>query len=221
MFASLSRRWAAPMAKSVTSKAAASHFSAIASSSSIGSHNIRSSCRLFSSQEISETKTALLEILSREEKEEEELENLELPEDLMELKTTIEKSWKIVENNASTDLFKIDTLSNNKIQVSFHCQDTIEDEQEDPNVYDDEEEEEDENVFSDDIDDDDNDDDDDDMLEEEEAAAVRFTVTVTNTAGKSLVFACFSELGKVCIDGVSTGGLSTPEYIHENQGMRK
>ena len=218
MFASLSRRWAAPMAKSVTSKAAASHFSGIASSSSIGSHNVRSSCRLFSSQEISETKTALLEILSREEKEEEELENLELPEDLMELKTTIEKSWKIVENNASTDLFKIDTLSNNKIQVSFHCQDTIEDEQEDQNVYDDDDN--DEELFSDDIDNDD-DDDDDDMVEEEEAAAVRFTVTVTNTAGKSLVFACFSELGKVCIDGVSTGGLSTPEYIHENQGMRK
>ena len=116
-----------------------------------------------------------------------------MPQELSDVRETIEKSWKIIESGASTDLFKIDSGSN-KIRVSFHCQDTLELESE---VYDDEE---------------------DDEEEDEPAAPVRFTVTVTK-AGKSLNFACFSEDGEVKIEGVSTTTSSTAEYVHEHQGM--
>lgn len=115
-----------------------------------------------------------------------------MPEELLDLRNTIEESWKIVENGASTDLFKIDSGSN-KIQLSFHCQDTLEVDEE-------------AGAYSDDEDD-----------EEEPASPVRFTVTVTK-AGKSLNFACFSEYGEVKIEGVSTTASSTAEYVHENQG---
>lgn len=152
----------------------------------------------------SESKSALLEILAREEKEEEELGNLELPEELGTMKKKIEKSFKIVEDGASTDLFKIDSSSGNKVHVSFHCQDTIE--TVDDQIYDEQEE-----TLG------DGDDIEADAEEDEVSSPVRFTVTVTK-AGKSLVFACFSEFGEVKIDGVSTTGSSTPEYVHEHQG---
>jgi len=170
--------------------------------SSPAATNIINNCSVFrhpfSSSSSSESKSALLEILAREEKEEDEIGNTELPKELSDLKKTIEESWKIVENGASTDLFKIESLSNNKIQVSFHCQDTIE-AVEDPG-YDDGE----------------GLDDDEDEVEET-SSPVRFTVTVTK-AGNSLVFACFSEFGEVKIEGVSTTGSSTPEYVHAHQG---
>ena len=151
-------------------------------------------------------------MLAREEQEEAEIGNTELPTELLELKTTIEESWKIVEDGATTDLYKITTSNNAKIQVSFHCQDTIEavdvgeldygDEDDDANdeVLHEEENEED--------------------FDDEGSSPVRFTATVTK-AGNSLVFACFSELGQVRIEGVSTTAKSTPEFVHENQGTRK
>eukprot|EP00531_Pseudo-nitzschia_arenysensis_P004745 CAMPEP_0116126650 /NCGR_PEP_ID=MMETSP0329-20121206/6441_1 /TAXON_ID=697910 /ORGANISM="Pseudo-nitzschia arenysensis, Strain B593" /LENGTH=274 /DNA_ID=CAMNT_0003620739 /DNA_START=69 /DNA_END=890 /DNA_ORIENTATION=+ len=139
------------------------------------------------------SKATLLDILSREENEEIDEGNTEMPEELLELRTTIQESWKIVENGATTNLYKIDSDSN-KIQVSFHCQDTLEVVEEDAEEYEDEEED-----------------------DEEPAAPVRFTVTVTK-AGKSLNFACFSEYGEVKIEGVSTTASSTAEYVHEHQG---
>lgn len=121
-----------------------------------------------------------------------------MPTDISDLRTTIEESWKIVESGASTDLIKIDNPSNNKIRVSFHCQDTLEvDSGDDESGYDEDGEEDDD--------------------DEEVSAPVRFTVTITK-AGESLNFACFSEDGEVKIEGVSTTASSTAEYVHQNQG---
>lgn len=136
------------------------------------------------------SKATLLELLAREEQEEVETGNTEMPTELSDLKNTIEKSWKIVEDGATTNFFKIENSSGNKIQVSFHCQDTLEAEEEEL---------------------------DDDEDAEEPSAPVRFTVTVTK-AGKSLNFACFSEYGQVKIEGVSTTGASSADFVHENQG---
>ena len=77
-----------------------------------------------------------------------------------------------------------------KVQLSFHCQDTIEDE----GSFDEEEEEE----------------------EDEQSSPVRFTVTVSK-AGKTITFACYSEYGLAKIDGVSTTHLS-PQSVHETMG---
>ena len=138
------------------------------------------------------SKSSLLEILAREEEEEKDTGNLEMPSELSDLKKTIEGSWKIVEDGATTNFFKIESSSGNKIQVSFHCQDTLEVEEPE---YDEDNEE----------------------ADDEASSPVRFTVTLTK-AGKNLNFACFSEFGLVKIEGVSTTGASTAEYVHENQG---
>ena len=152
----------------------------------------------------SESKSTLLDILAREQQEEEDTGNIEMPDELLELKNTIEESWKIVEDSgATTNLFRIENPSNNKIQVSFHCQDTVE--AVDDYDYDDDEGLGGEEGINDDEED------------EEVSSPVRFTVTVTK-AGRSLTFACFSEFGQVKIDGVSTTTGSTAEYVHENQG---
>ena len=128
---------------------------------------------------------------------------MEMPSELLDLKNTIEESWKVVEDGATTDLFRIESPSSNKIQVSFHCQDTVE-AVEELDYGDDETLEETGGSEEDDEDD-------------EASSPVRFTVTVTK-AGKSLNFACFSEYGQVKIEGVSTTASSTAEYVHENQG---
>lgn len=138
------------------------------------------------------SKATLIDILSREENEEIETGNIQMPQDLLDLRETIQESWKIVENGASTTLYKIDS-GINKIQVNFHCQDTLEVVEEEE--YDDDNEDED----------------------EEPAAPVRFSVTVTK-AGKSLNFLCFSEYGEVKIEGVSTKTSVTAEFAHENPG---
>lgn len=134
-------------------------------------------------------------MLAREEQEEEDTGNTEMPSELSDLQKSIQENWKIVEDGATTNLFKIDSPPGNKIQVSFHCQDTVEEVGHDDGSTLDEEDEE----------------------GEEESPLVRFTVTVTK-AGKSLNFACFSEYGQVNIEGVSTTAASTAEYVHANQG---
>jgi hypothetical protein len=88
------------------------------------------------------------------------------------------------------------TLDNGlKVQVSFHCQDTIEDD-----VFDDLNDEE--GVDGDD--------------EEEQSSPVRFTATVSK-AGKTLTLACYTEHGFVKVDGVSTTHLA-PQSVHETMG---
>ena len=73
--------------------------------------------RYFSSQELSD-------ILARELAEEQEEGRDIMPEDLAELKSTIEKDWKIVDDGATTRLYR--TVGASKVAISFHCQDTVE-----------------------------------------------------------------------------------------------
>lgn len=70
----------------------------------------------------SEARTNLVNILSQEEQEEKSTGNLEMPKELASLKSTLESNWKIVESDASLNLF----LKDKKVQISFHCQDTVE-----------------------------------------------------------------------------------------------
>jgi complement component 1 Q subcomponent-binding protein len=138
----------------------------------------------------SESQSVLLDILAKEEQEEHHLGNTELPAELADLKATIEQDWRVVENGATTSLYK--KVHSHKVHLSFHCQDTVEEmisEYGETEVVDD---------------------------DEEVSAPVRFTITVSK-AGKSLVFSGFSEYGQIKIEGVSTTAVS-PETIHENQG---
>lgn len=131
----------------------------------------------------------LSDMLAKEEREEKDAGNTEMPPELRDLKSSIEQDWRIVEDGATTTLFRKEHT--HKVQVSFHCQDTVEEEVIAEDEYADEE-------------------------EEEPSSPVRFTVTVTK-AGKSLVFACFSEYGACKIEGVSTTTASA-ETVHDNQG---
>ena len=133
----------------------------------------------------SEAQTNLVDILAREEDEEIETGNMEMPEELASLKSSVEKDWRIVEEGATTQLY----LKDKKVQLSFHCQDTIEEE----SGYEEESEE-----------------------DEEPMAPVRFTVTLTK-AGKTLLFNCISELGMPKIEGVASTTAS-PDVVHANQG---
>jgi hypothetical protein len=217
------RQWAATSSRSKGTKTTASRaVAAMGSSSSSGNSSVSFFCTgsspdLFrpsattmsssngSSSRSFSSRSTLLELLAREENEEVDTGNTEMPQDLSDLRNTIEESWKIVEGGASTELFKIDSPSGKKIQLSFHCQDFLEvdvDVDVEESGYDAEE----------------NDDEEDGDNVEEPSPPVRFTVTVSK-AGKSLNFACFSEYGEVKIEGVSTTAASTAEYVHEHQGQ--
>ena len=63
-------------------------------------------------------------ILERELAEEIEEGREEMPEEVAELKSTIEKDWKIVDDGATTRLIR--SVGGIKVVVSFHCQDTVE-----------------------------------------------------------------------------------------------
>ena len=66
----------------------------------------------------------LADMLAKELAEETEEGRTEMPEDLAELKSTIEKDWKIVDDGATTRLIR--SIGATKVVVSFHCQDTVE-----------------------------------------------------------------------------------------------
>jgi len=144
----------------------------------------------------SEAQTSLVDILNREYQEEVETGNLELPQELADLKASLETDWKIVvdDDAATTQLF----WKSKKVQVSFHCQDSVED----FDNLDMEELEEGEAEEGDD--------------EEEPVDAIRFCVTLSK-AGKTLVYNCLSEFGQVKIESVATT-TTAPEAIHANQG---
>lgn len=135
--------------------------------------------RFFSSQ-------SLVDILAREAKEEKDSGNLSMPDDLAALKADLEKNWKIVEDGATTNLF----LKDKKVQISFHCQDTVEE-----NFFEEENAEEE---------------------GEEPMNSVQFCVTVSK-AGKTLVLNCVSEYGEARIESVLTSS-TAPEAVHANQG---
>lgn len=131
------------------------------------------------------TQNNLINILAREEEEEKTSGNLEIPAELADLKSALEQNWKIVEDDAVTNLF----LKDKKVQISFHCQDTVQEDVE----YDDAEED-----------------------EEEPVAPVRFCVTTTK-AGKTLIINCISEYGEAKVESVMITS-SLPDSIHANQG---
>jgi complement component 1 Q subcomponent-binding protein len=106
----------------------------------------------------------LSDILAREYAEEIENNSAGIPPELAELKKNLAKDWKIVDDGALTKMFR--TLGAVKVQVSFHCQDAVQVEDE---------------YLEDDA-----------VAEDEVAAPVRFTVIATK-AGKSLVLTCISE----------------------------
>jgi complement component 1 Q subcomponent-binding protein len=133
-----------------------------------------------------ESQTNLVDILAREEQEEVDSGNSEMPEELANLKSKLENVWRIVDDGATTQLF----LKEKKVQISFHCQDTVEEEI----------------AFDEDDDDDD-----------EPMAPVRFTVTLSK-AGKTLVISCLSEFGMAKIDSMAST-TSSPDLVHANQGV--
>lgn len=77
----------------------------------------------FTSRPFSSSET-LSGLLARELAEEQEDGGAEMPADLAELKNTIEKDWKIVDDGATTRLFR--SIGASKVAISFHCQDTVE-----------------------------------------------------------------------------------------------
>jgi complement component 1 Q subcomponent-binding protein len=121
----------------------------------------------------------LIDLLRKEYDEEVESGNVEMPQELSDLKASILEDWRMVEDQANSTLF----LKSKKVQVSFHCQDTVEE-----LMYDDQEAEGD----------------------EEPILPIRFTVS-SSKAGKSLVLDCLSELGQARIVGVKITTLDADE----------
>lgn len=141
----------------------------------------------------------LLDILSREHAE--EIENgTDMPTELADLQRSLEqKDWKIVHDGALTKLYRSSIPAAMKVQVSMHCQDTVEIMQDDFV----------EEALA-------------EQDEDEMAGPVRFTVTVTK-AGKSMVFTCLSEAAQAKIQSLavtttdadtvqSNGGVEADQY---------
>ena len=129
------------------------------------------------SRTLSSASEHLSEVLTREHAEEMEDEaTTTMPLDLQELKEKLEQVWKIVDDGATTRLFR--TVGATKVQIGFHCQDTVEVVDEEGSGYGD------------------------DGEEDEEAAPIRFTLTTTK-AGKTLVLTCLSQDATPIIHGAA------------------
>jgi len=135
----------------------------------------------------------LSDILAREHAEELENQLTAVPEELAAVKALVAKTWKIVDDGAVTRLYRTltDTDTPIKVQISFHCQDTVQ-------VVDEYLEEE--------------------ADKEEAADPVRFTVTCTKAVGKTLVFTCVSEDATTRIQSVAITN-QTVESIQANSGV--
>jgi complement component 1 Q subcomponent-binding protein len=120
-------------------------------------------------------KQELSDILAREHAEEIENNSAGIPPELEELKDKLAEEWKIVDEGALTKMFR--TLGALKVQVSFHCQDAVE--VEDEYLEDGSME-----------------------VGDEAANPIRFTVVATK-AGKSLVLTCISEDATARIQSVA------------------
>lgn len=154
----------------------------------------------------------LVDILTREYEEEVDNETTAMPPDLKELKTELEKEWKIVDDGAVTKMYRTSLEgNNNKIQISFHCQDTIEVVDDVPASSDyvdgDFATESNERTGGDGMDDD----------GDEIANPVRFTVTIAK-AGKLIVMSCVAdENASVQIQSVATTASDNLDAIHDNK----
>ena len=145
------------------------------------------------------SRPVLLDLITREHTEEVEEGRTDIPEQLAELQATLkENAWKIVDDEGFTKLVR--EHNGMKMQLSFHCQDTI---QEDEPHF---EEEGDENEEPEDAMEEDG---------EEAPGSLRFVATATPTkTGKTLVFQCTSEFGGSIIDAVSVSKDDNIEHLH-------
>ena len=127
-------------------------------------------------------KDALVDILEREHEEEKMNNSTDMPPVLVELKDKIAKDWKIVEddNMATIRMVRNDSTLNLKVQIGFHCQDTVENEGEEEAAQEEGEEED----------------------YEELSMPIRFTVTASK-AGETLVFSCLSAEAMAQIQSVA------------------
>lgn len=115
----------------------------------------------------------LLASLRREYEEEVQSGQNEIPDDLLALKNRLKESWRIVEEGATTTLY---SKSSQKMHVSFHCQDSVEEIESNEDQYDE---------------------------REEISMPVHFQVTLSK-AGKSLILECLSDYGEARVVGVRT-----------------
>eukprot|EP00526_Cylindrotheca_closterium_P000956 CAMPEP_0113630666 /NCGR_PEP_ID=MMETSP0017_2-20120614/15935_1 /TAXON_ID=2856 /ORGANISM="Cylindrotheca closterium" /LENGTH=241 /DNA_ID=CAMNT_0000541143 /DNA_START=10 /DNA_END=735 /DNA_ORIENTATION=+ /assembly_acc=CAM_ASM_000147 len=140
----------------------------------------------------------LLASLRREYEEEVQSGQNEVPEDLLALKNNLEEDWRIVEEGATTTLY---SKSSQKIQVSFHCQDSVEEIDSNEDQYDN---------------------------EDEEASPVHFQVTLSK-AGKSLILECLSDYGEARVVGVQTETeemeesqqYQGPDFVELDEGLQE
>jgi Mitochondrial glycoprotein len=170
----------------------------------------------------SSASTVLADILTRERAEEVEHATLAVPPELADLRAKLEAGeegesggggggWKIVDVGATTRLTK-PLASRGKAVVHFHCQDVIEELDED--AFDDDDEDhveaeaaagdEEEAATADE--------------EEEMAGAVRFVVAVSYPAQKTLLFQCVTDFGQVQIRSAVTTSQSVDELFQQSGG---
>lgn len=127
--------------------------------------------------EIKSSFSTLSSLLKREIVEETETNPIEMPKDLVELKTSLSTKWTIVEGSATGDdgatikMFKKELTSNgSKVFLKFHCQDTVQEES---------------------------------ILDDEELSApLQFEVEVSR-AGTTMKMACTSEDAVALVDGIT------------------
>ncbi|CAJ1957747.1 unnamed protein product [Cylindrotheca closterium] len=143
----------------------------------------------------------LLDSLRREYEEEVQSGQNEIAEDLLLLKNQLEENWRIVEEGATTTLY---SKSSQKIQVSFHCQDSVEEVETNEDPIDNEGE------------------------EEEMSMPVHFQVTLSK-AGKSLILECLSNCGEASVVGVRTEAedieeselYQGPEFVELDESLQE
>ena len=80
----------------------------------------------------SEASQALADILAREYAEEMDNQSTEMTPELADLQADLQGKWKIVDNGPTVRMFRTVEESALKVQLSFHCQDAVEMEDEDP-----------------------------------------------------------------------------------------
>jgi len=132
-----------------------------------------------------------MDILAREHAEEKENDSTTLPEELKELRDdlTNKGGWKVVDapDTAITRMIKTHAKTGLKVQISFHCQDTVESMEGEEEMVEPEEPATDEEAADEEV---------------EPSVPLRFTV-LASKAGQTLVFTCLTEQGVAQIQSVA------------------
>lgn len=129
---------------------------------------------------VSKSFSTLSSLITREIAEEKKSNPLKMPKELVELKQSLSSKWDIVDGSetggsgATIKMFKKTPLaSGGKVTVSFHCQDSMPDE----DMFDEE------------------------LSEEELAPSLRFDVSVSK-AGKFMHISCMNQDATATVDGI-------------------